>query len=264
MPLTHGPQQEYLWQGKYRTLSEVDPATYYPNGIDYGYGVEGSPVGAAGYGVSGPGPAPLPGVTGEGLTGECFRIDFPLSPSPYSFSSNKKYFEQEDITEDRFWSFYLGFNSIFGGVCIGTEEVIPDPGFLIISGDFSPDMILNLDTGKLIGRTGSMIQYVAGLNVPPDFQIDEQNYGTQGPSSYFRNGAGVDVKVRVAARVFSKSNPNIFADGQFQYNLRNNWSTDRDFLILNIKNQFFVDGQTASNIEYLEAQKAKGFFPGPP
>ena len=259
MPLT---QQEFLWLGKYRTLSEVNPAEYYPYGITFGYGITG-PV--PGYGVLGPPPPQPPGPTFPfDLTGSCFRIDFPLSISPYVQRPNREYFEQQDITNDSFWTFRLGYNSVVNEFCDGVTSAIPDPAFLVITGDFSPDMVLNVDTGKLIGRTGSMIQYVAGLNVPPDFQIDEQNYGTYGPSSYFRNGVGFGVPVKVAVRVFSKTNPNIFADGWFEYGLRNNWSSDRDFLILNIKNQFFVNGATATNYEYLQAQKAKGFFPGPP
>lgn len=237
---------EYLWQGKYRILSEVDPATYYPNGTDIGV------------------------PSGNGVSGECFRLDFPLSPSTYFYSGSdfptitprRKYFEQEDISDDPVWGLYLVYNTSPYVYCTGAT--FADPGFLMITGDFSPDMILNLDTGKLTGRTGEMDQYVSGLNLPPDYEIDEQNYGTVGSASYFRNGVGFDIPIRFTARVFSKSDPSVFVDGSFEYGLRNNWSSDRDYLILNIKNQFFVNGATATNLEYLEAQKAQGFFPGPP
>jgi hypothetical protein len=236
--------QEYLWLGKYRTLSEVNPATYYPNGTNVGV------------------------PSGNGVSGECFRLHFPLSATTYFYGGFdsppiqplRKYFEQEDITDDPVWSLKLIYNTV--GTCAGAT--FSDPGFLMITGDFSPDMVLNLDTGKLTGRTGEMDQYVSGLKLPPDYVVDEQNYATVGSASYFRNGVGFDIPIRFTARVFSKSNPNIYVDGSFEYGLRNNWSSDRDYLILNIKNQFFVDGVTATNLEYLEAQKAKGFFPGPP
>ena len=237
--------QEYLWQGKYRTLSDVDPVTYYPKGPNIG--------------------VPLT----SGISGECVRLDFPPAPTTYFFSGSdfppivatRTYFEQEDITDDPVWSLYLVQNTL--GTCVGSAT-IADPGFLVITGDFSPDMVLNLDTGKMTGRTGEMDQYVSGLNIPPDYEIDEQNYATVGSASYFRNGVGFPIPIRFTARVFSKSNPSVYIDGSFEYRLSNNWSSDRDYLILNIKNQFFVDGATATNLEYLEAQKAKGFFPGPP
>jgi hypothetical protein len=237
--------QEYLWQGKYRILSEVDPATYYPNGIN----------------------SDLP--SGSGISASCFRLYFPLSPGNYFFDDNdlppvvapRRYFEQEDITEDAAWSLYLIQSQLdecslasFGG----------EPGFLVITGDFSPDMILNLDTGKMTGRTGEMDQYVSGLNIPPDYEIDEQNYATVGSASFFRNGVGFEIPIQFTARVFNKSNPDSFIDTSFQYGLSNNWSSDRDYLILNIKNQFFLNGATATNLEYLETQKTRGFFPGPP
>jgi hypothetical protein len=238
--------REYLWQGKYRTISEFDPALYYPNGIDTGTGY------SSGYGVN----------------EECYRLEFPLSPSRYfnngsdfpRIVSPRVYFEQEDITDDPVWSFYLAKSN--NVLCTGLT--FSDPGFLIITGDFSPDMALDLDSGKLIGRTAEMDQYVSSLNIPADYRIDEQNYATVGSASYFRNGVGFGIPIRFTARVFSKSNPNIYIDKSFEYTLSNNWSSDRDYLILNLNNQFYVNGATATNLEYLQAQKAKGYFPGPP
>lgn len=237
--------QEYLWRGKYRILSEVDPATYYPNGTD------------------------VEPASGYPLLNDCFRLEFPISPSSYFYGGfdsptvlpTRKYFEQEDITDDPVWAFSLVAN-IGNLLCVGVE--FDNPGFLILSGDFSPDMVLNLDSGKLTGRTGEMDQYVSGLNIPADYVIDEQNYATIGSASYFRNGVGLDIPIKLTARVFSKSDPSLFIDGSFEYKLRNNWSSDRDYLILNIKNQFFINGATATNLDYLEDKKAKGFFPGPP
>jgi hypothetical protein len=236
--------QEYLWQGKYRTLSEVNPSTYYPNGMN----------------VSVP--------SGSGLSADCFRLHFPIAPSSYFYGGSdfppvkppRIYFEQEDITDDSNWGLFL-IKSI-SLTCL--PETFGDPGFLMVTGDFSPDMVLNLDTGKFIGRTGEMDQYVSSLNIPPDFEIDEQNYATIGSASYFRNGVGFRIPINFTARVFDKSDPNVYIDGSFNYSLSNNWSSDRDYLVLNIKNQFYVDGATATNLQYLEAQKAKGFFPGPP
>jgi hypothetical protein len=238
--------KEYLWQGKYRTFSNVDPALYYPNGIN-------------------------PGVSsGYGFSQECFRFDFPLSPSTYYYSGTdfpritptRKYSEQEDISNDPVWGLYLVYNTNPSSGCSGAS--FSDPGFLMITGDFSPDMILNLDTGKFIGRTGEMDQYVSSLKLPPDYKVDEQNYATVGSASYFRNGVGFDIPIRFTARVFSKSNPSIFIDKSFEYGLRNDWSSDRDSLILNLKNQFYVKGVTSTNLQYLLSEKEKGYFPGPP
>jgi len=236
--------QEYLWQGKYRVLSEVDPSVYYPNGTDVGV------------------------ASGSGISADCFRLNFPIAPTTYFYGGNdfppvrptRVYFEQEDITDDPNWGLFL-VQSV-SSTCVGAT--FGDAGFLVVTGDFSPDMVLNLDTGKMTGRTGEMDQYVSSLNIPPDFEIDEQNYGTIGSAAYFRNGVGFGIPVRITARVFDKSNPSRYIDGSFEYSLNNNWSSDRDYLILNIKNQFYVNGATATNLQYLEAQKAKGFFPGPP
>lgn len=241
---------EYLWQGKYKVISEVDPATYYPQGITSSNQEELE--------------------LGQGLSAACMRLAFPLAANNDYFNVGSDmnfvqppriYFEQEDITDDPLWQFKVITNPNILG-CYG--ETINDPGYLIITGDFSPDMVLNVDTGKLTGRTGELDFYASSLNIPPDYEIDEQNYGTVGSASYFRNGVGFGIPVSVTVRAFDKADPSIHIDRTFTYTLRNNWSSDRDSLILNIKNQFYVDGKPATNLEYLEAQKAKGFFPGPP
>lgn len=247
------PTGEYLWMGKYRVVSEVDPLTYYPQGLTTAN--EG----------------------GSGLSAFCQRLSFPIAtnndffngPGDYNFVQVPIYFEQQDITDDQFWEFKLkdSLTSLGGGGfglggCSG--NTITDPGYLIITGDFAPEMVLDVDTGKLTGKTGELDFYASSLNIPPDYEIDEQNYATVGSASYFRNGVGFGIPVSVTVRGFSKSDPGIYIDKTFTYSLRNNWSSDRDSLILNIKNQFYVDGKPATNLEYLEAQKAKGYFPGPP
>jgi hypothetical protein len=244
---------EYLWMGKYRVVSEVDPATYYPNGVTQS----------------------TEDQVPEGIP--CIRLSFPIATNNTFFNTGNDlnfvqipiYFEQQDISDDVFWRFSVVPNSLFGGGGLGgiggcTGASISDPGFLIITGDFSPDMVLDVDTGKLLGKTGDLDFYASSLNIPPDYEIDEQNYGTVGSASYFRNGVGFGIPVSVTVRAFEKTDPSIHIDKTFTYTLRNNWSSDRDTLILNIKNQFYVDGKPATNLEYLEAQKAKGFFPGPP
>jgi formylglycine-generating enzyme required for sulfatase activity len=40
----------------------------------------------------------------------------------------------------------------------------------------------------------------------------------------------------------------------------NNWSSDRDEFILNIRNQFFIDGKPVTNEEYLTTMKGRGYF----
>lgn len=245
------PTAEYRWMGKYRVISEVDPATYYPQGL--------TSIGQE-----------------SGLSAPCQRLSFPIAsnneffngPGDYNFVQVPIYFEQQDISDDSFWRFSLLANLAPTGVGVGaggcSGDQITDPAFLIITGDFSPEMILDADSGKLLGKTGDLDFYASTLNIPPDYEIDEQNYATVGSASYFRNGVGFGIPVSITVRGFSKSNPSVYIDKEFTYNLRNNWSSDRDTLILNIKNQFFVDGKPATNLEYLEAQKAKGYFPGPP
>lgn len=240
------PTGEYLWMGKYRVISEVDPAIYYPQGI-----------------------TTSDEEMGGGLSAQCIRLSFPIaknndyfnSGSDFGFGQVPIYFEQQDITDDDNWKFEIKVNTLFAGC---SAQSISDPGFLVITGDFSPEMVLNLDTGKLTGKIGDLDFYASALNIPPDYEIDEQNYATVGSASYFRNGVGFGIPVTVTVRAFDKSDPTIRIDKTFYYDLRNNWSSDRDTLILNIKNQFYVDGRPATNLEYLEAQKAKGYFPGPP
>lgn len=248
------PTGEYLWMGKYRVVSEADPLTYYPQGLT------------------------AANEEGSGLSASCQRLSFPIAtnneffngPGDYNFVQVPIYFEQQDITDDELWEFRLT-NSLIslgggGGFGLGgcSGSTITDPGYLIITGDFAPEMVLDVDTGKLTGKTGELDFYASSLNIPSDYEVDEQNYATVGSASYFRNGVGFGIPVSVTVRGFSKSDPSIFIDKTFTYNLRNNWSSDRDSLILNIKNQFYVDGKPATNLEYLEAQKAKGYFPGPP
>ena len=67
--------------------------------------------------------------------------------------------------------------------------------------------------------------------------------------------------VSFIARAFDSGNTSTYIDGRFSIATNNNWSSDRDRFILNIRNQMYVDGKPVTNREYLETMKARGFFP---
>jgi hypothetical protein len=96
--------------------------------------------------------------------------------------------------------------------------------------------------------------------LPPDFRINEKNYATVGSASSFRNGRGAENIAKFVIRAFNARDPRVFTDKEFSISISNNWSSDRDRLIININNQFYVDGKPSSNREYLKKMKQRGFF----
>ena len=103
--------------------------------------------------------------------------------------------------------------------------------------------------------------FTEAFRLPKDFQIDEENYATVGSAASFLNGRGGYATAKFTIRAFNAKDPRVFADRTFSLKISNNWSSDRDRLILNIKNRFYIDGKPATNKEYLLEMKKRGYFP---
>lgn len=159
--------------------------------------------------------------------------------------------------------------------------------YAIIEGVFPPSLTLDIDSGVLFGEIDDLDTIYADLlgkdAVPPDRQADIQaastynyNFGEQGPkrftednyaksgsASLYSDGFAIPKSVTFVARAFNAQSPTEdYIDGRFTIDISNNWSSDRDRFILNIRNQFFVDGKPVTNKEYLATMKSRGYFPG--
>lgn len=157
--------------------------------------------------------------------------------------------------------------------------------YTIISGTFPSGLTLDMDTGNLYGKIDTL-ETIYGDRygtdvVPADSQQDlkaasdykynfgeqtpkrytENNYGKSGSVTLHKDGFAIPEDVNFIARAFNADNPTSdYIDGYFTLKVSNNWSADRDELILNIRNQFFIDGKPVSNKEYLATMKSRGYF----
>ena len=167
--------------------------------------------------------------------------------------------------------------------------LVPSVGtikFAIIQGRFPPNLTLNIDTGRIYGRMNDLDEILADEfgDVPSDipeensaleaasvFGFDygtqgsrrytEDNYGTFGSTKAHGKGFGKASDVKFVARAFDSTAPTTrYIDGEFTFKVQSNWSSDRDGLILNIRNQFFIDGKPVTNEKYLSTMKERGFF----
>lgn len=158
--------------------------------------------------------------------------------------------------------------------------------FAIVSGVFPSGLTLNIDTGTIFGRMDELDDvFPEEFGLPPDglpedpraeeakatFGFDygeqgpkrftEQNYAQRGSASLYEGGFGIDKDIVFTARAFDSISPaSRYIDGVFTIKTLNNWSSDRDRFILNIRNQFFVDCQPVTNREYLDTMKERGYF----
>lgn len=158
--------------------------------------------------------------------------------------------------------------------------------YAIVSGRFPPSLTLNIDTGRIYGRMNDLDEILADEygDIPSDipeensaleaasvFNFDygtqtsrrftEDNYGTFGSSKAHSGGFGRASDVRFIARAFDSTAPTTtYIDGEFVFKVQSNWSSDRDGFILNIRNQFFIDGKPVTNDKYLSVMKERGFF----
>ena len=135
--------------------------------------------------------------------------------------------------------------------------------YAIVEGVFPPSMTLDIDTGRIYGRLDDLdVLYPQDFGITLPKTYTEDNYAREGSAALHRGGFGLTKDVVFTARAFDSSAPSTrYIDGIFIIRTQNNWSSDRDDFILNIDNQFFVDGKPVSNEEYLSAMKARGYFP---
>lgn len=159
--------------------------------------------------------------------------------------------------------------------------------YAIIGGVFPQSLTLNIDTGYLFGKIDDLddifpdslgatspesvverptdieardtFGFNFGEQSPPKFT--ENNYGVRGSAALHDGGFPTPKGVVFIARAFDPSLTSRYIDGEFTIDLSNNWSSDRDAFILNIRNQMFVDGKPVTNKEYLATMKSRGYFP---
>ena len=158
--------------------------------------------------------------------------------------------------------------------------------YAIVGGRFPSQLTLNIDTGRLYGRMNDLDEILADEygDIPSDIPEDnsaleaasvfgfdygnqgsrrytEDNYGTFGSTKAHSKGFGKASDVKFIARAFDATAPTTrYIDGEFVFKVQSNWSSDRDGFILNIRNQFFVDGKPVTNDKYLSTMKERGFF----
>lgn len=172
---------------------------------------------------------------------------------------------------------YIGFPLITGGAI----------KYAIIDGVFPKGLTLDIDRGIIFGLIDDLDEIFPeefGLTYPdgiPENQNDidafqtfgftygeqgvrqftEENYARSGSAGLYAAGFPLSKDVSFIARAFDSGNTSTYIDGRFSIATNNNWSSDRDRFILNIRNQMYVDGKPVTNREYLETMKARGFFP---
>ncbi len=159
--------------------------------------------------------------------------------------------------------------------------------FAIVSGVFPPSLTLDIDTGYMFGKIDDLddifpeeFGFIDQQGIPEEprdvqaaqtfnFNFGEQdprrftedNYAVRGSSSLYKAGFSTPKGIIFIARAFDSSLTSRYIDGEFRIDTSNNWSSDRDRFILNIRNQMFVDGQPVTNKQYLTTMKERGYFP---
>lgn len=128
--------------------------------------------------------------------------------------------------------------------------------YKLMGGEWPPGLTLNEDTGQIYGTIDdNSVSAPGSVDVPPQgFQYNESNY-------LQHHTSGVALKFTI--RAYNPLLPSIYSDNDITMYVRTNWSSKRDELLLNIKNQFYVDGAPTENESYLNTQKSRGYFPGP-
>jgi hypothetical protein len=119
---------------------------------------------------------------------------------------------------------------------------------------------LSLGTGGILsGTVLDMDLFVPEFEKPTGFKFDEQNYASYGSAKH-------------GTKLFNFSIDAVAADGPtagsggtatqvHSITISNNWSSDRDELIRQIDNDFFIDNVKVTNEEYLTTMKSRGYFP---
>jgi hypothetical protein len=175
------------------------------------------------------------------------------------------------------YSQYIGFPIITGG----------NIKYAIIDGVFPKGLTRDIDRGIIFGMIDDLdvvFPEEFGLTNPDGIpeepkdteaaqtfgftygeqgprQFTESNYAERGSAGLYSKGFPTKKDIVFTARAFDSGNTGRYIDGVFAIETNNNWSSDRDRFILNIRNQMYVDGKPVTNREYLETMKARGFFP---
>ena len=145
-----------------------------------------------------------------------------------------------------------GTNSITN-VCCGPG--LGSIKYAIVGGEFPPSLYLNIDTGIMSGIIDD-VEVIAKerLGVPDGWKFDETNYLKYAVP-------GIDVNFVV--RAFDSGETTTYSDRTITMHIRTNWSSRRDKFVLNIQNQFYLDGKPVDNATYIKGMKSKGYYPGP-
>lgn len=159
--------------------------------------------------------------------------------------------------------------------------------YAIIDGVFPPSLTLNIDTGYMFGKIDDLdviFPLEFGLTMPEGIPEDpedlvaarifglsygeqtprrftEDNYAVRGSATLHSGGFPIPKGIVFTARAFDSDMTSEYIDGVFTISTFNNWSSDRDAFILNIRNQMYIDGKPVSNKEYLRIMKSRGYFP---
>lgn len=128
--------------------------------------------------------------------------------------------------------------------------------YKLLEGEWPPGLTLNENTGQIYGIIDDNSVSAPGkVNVPPaGFRYNESNY-----LQYHTSGVALNFTIRA----YNTLLPSVYSDNDITMYVRTNWSSKRDQMVLNINNQFYVDGVPATNESYLNTQKSRGYFPGP-
>ena len=162
-------------------------------------------------------------------------------------------FEYETVGENK--CTYVppsGTSSISPSCCMGGVGALK---YAVLGGEFPPSLYLNIDTGEMVGVIDSIeVSAAKRLGVPPNFKFDETNY-----AKYAVSGLSLICQFRV----FDSGNTSSYNDIEALIPISTNWSARRDKFVLNIENQFYLDGKPVDNKTYVKGMKSKGYYPGP-
>lgn len=287
------------WLGRYTHKGMRPPEFYYPNGpynidgvlVESGIGCRAIGVtGFTTYGASGGATGDLVTSSSESYSGNGCLIVYGGPNGASSFPNANvnnnlgSFRELQTITEESKKIAFYAYPSpppatiTTAGIFSSSFELFYncneccDIKYMVVDGEFPPDLILNMETGVASGFISEMDlpdkpgdpnskdYFMKRWKLPPDYRITEKNYATVGSASSFANGKPATNTARFIIRAFNARDPRVFNDKEFTITITNNWSSDRDRLILNINNQFFLDGKPVTNREYLLGMKKRGYF----
>ena len=135
-----------------------------------------------------------------------------------------------------------------------TGEELGLAEFFLASESVLPSGLTLSTGGSISGTILDMDLFVPEFAKPAGFKFDEQNYASYGSAK-----EGTHTYTFVVDAI--ESGAGISAAQTHSITITNNWSSDRDQLIREIDNDFFIDGVKVTNEEYLTTMKSRGYFP---